>query len=99
MTHREHGLERPDAYHWLKTEGKAGGRVLAYLTAENSHLEAVLAPHAELVEALTRELRSHIQERDEQPPVQEGDWVYSTRTEEGQEHPFYLRRRSGGSEE
>ncbi len=94
--HREHGLERPDPYHWLKTDGKAGERVLAYLTAENEHLAAVLAPHAALVEELTRELRSHIQEQDEQPPVPEGEWLYSTRTEEGQEHPVYLRRPAQG---
>ncbi len=99
VIHRAHGLERRDDHHWLKTDGKAGERVLAYLTAENEHLDAVLAPHAALVEELTRELRSHIQERDEQPPVPEGEWLYSSRTEEGQEHPVYLRRPLDGGPE
>jgi oligopeptidase B len=94
--HHEHGVDRPDDFHWLKTDGKGGERVLTYLNAENAYLDAVLAPHSELVEELTRELRSHIQEQDEQPPVQEGDWLYSTRTEEGQEHPIFVRRRAAG---
>jgi oligopeptidase B len=92
VIHREHGLERHDDYHWMKTEGRTGERVLAYLGAENAHLEAVLAPHAALVDELTQELRSHLQEQDEQPPVQDGAWLYFTRTEEGLAHPIFLRR-------
>ena len=92
VIHREHGLERQDDYHWLKTEGRTGERVLAYLNAENAYLEEVLAPHASLADELTRELRSHLQEQDEQPPVQEGAWLYFTRTEEGLAHPIFLRR-------
>ncbi|ULH14038.1 S9 family peptidase (plasmid) [Deinococcus sp. KNUC1210] len=92
VIHREHGLERHDDYHWMKTEGRAGERVLAYLGAENAHLEAVLAPHATLVDELTQELRSHLLEQDEQPPIQQGEWLYFTRTEEGLAHPIFLRR-------
>ncbi|MFC4455542.1 S9 family peptidase [Deinococcus sonorensis] len=94
ITHREHDLERPDDYHWLRTDGKQGERVLAYLTAENDHLAEVMAPHAPLVDRITAELRSHIQERDEQPPIREGEWLYSTRTDEGQAHPVFVRRRA-----
>ncbi|AWN22360.1 S9 family peptidase [Deinococcus irradiatisoli] len=93
--HRVHGLERPDDYHWLRTDGKQGERVLAYLDAENQYLAEVLAPHEALVDAITDELRSHIQEQDEQPPVQDGDWLYSTRTEAGQAHPVFVRRPLG----
>jgi oligopeptidase B len=99
IIHREHNLERGDDYHWLKTEGRSGERVLAYLNAENAYLDALLSPHEALVQTLTQELRSHVQERDDQPPVQEGAWLYSTRTEEGREHPVYLRRPVGGGPE
>lgn len=100
ITHREHGQQRGDDYHWLRTDGKAGERVLGYLGAENAYLDAVLAPHARLVDELTAELRSHIQEQDQAPPVPEGDWAYFSRTEEGQAHPVFVRQpRAGGPEQ
>ena len=98
--HEHHGEQRPDEHHWLKIQGRADPEVLAYLEAENVYLDAVMSPLRRLQEELYSELLSHVQERDEQPPVVEGEWLYFTRSEEGQAHPLYLRRsRAGGPEE
>jgi len=98
LTHDLHGESRPDDYHWLRTQGKADPEVLAYLEAENAHLDAVMAPLRETQRAIYDELLSHVQEEDDQPPVPEGEWEYSTRTEEGRAHPLFLRRPRAGGE-
>ena len=100
VTHSIHGHDRPDDYHWLKTQGKQDAEVLGYLKAENEHLAAVMGPHRGLQEEIYKELLSHVQEQDDAPPVPEGEWAYFTRTEEGQAHALYLRRhRETGREE
>ncbi len=93
-----HGETRPDDYHWLKTRGKADAGVLAYLKAENAHLDAVMSPLRDVQAIIYKELLSHVQEDDEQPPVQDGDWLYFTRTREGQAHPVFLRRPLAGGD-
>ncbi|CAM3794552.1 S9 family peptidase [Deinococcus saxicola] len=99
VTHRIHGEERPDDYHWLRTRGKADAGVLEYLNAENAHLDTVMSPLQDTQATIYRELLSHVQEDDEQPPVQDGDWHYFTRTLEGKAHPVFLRRPVAGGEE
>lgn len=92
ITHSVHGHERPDDYHWLKTQGKRDAEVLAYLKGENAHLDAVMAPHRDLQRELYEELLSHVQQQDDQPPVPQGEWAYFVRHEEGRAHATYLRR-------
>lgn len=99
VLHDVHGHQRPDDYHWLKTQGRADAEVLAYLKAENEYLETQLTPHRALQDELYAELLSHVQEDDEQPPVRRGGWLYFTRTEAGQPHPTFLRRPVAGNGE
>ncbi|WP_102128205.1 S9 family peptidase [Deinococcus planocerae] len=99
VTHSLHGEDRADSYHWLKTQGRADPEVLAYLNAENAHLEAVMAPLRDMRQAIYQDLLSHVQGRDEGAPVREGGWLYLTRTEEGRAHPIFLRRPVGGGGE
>ncbi|MFK7601473.1 S9 family peptidase [Deinococcus sp. SM5_A1] len=99
ITHSIHGETRPDDYHWLKTRGRADAGVLGYLEAENAHLDAVMSPLRGTQATIYKELLSHIQEDDEQPPVQDGEWHYFTRTLEGKAHPVFLRRPHAGGEE
>lgn len=72
VIHSLHGEDRPDDYHWLRTQGRADPEVLAYLHAENAHLNAVMAPLRDMQGAIYRDLLSHVQERDEGAPVREG---------------------------
>ncbi len=97
VCHDLHGEQRHDDYHWLKTRGKADAGVLGHLEAENAYLDAVMSPLRETQATIYRELLSHVQEDDEQPPVQDGDWLYLTRTLEGRAHPVFLRRPLAGN--
>ncbi len=100
LQHHAHGETREDAYHWIKTQGRADPEVLAYLQAENTHLDAKLAPLASLRDELYAELLSHVQETDQDPPVPWGAWAYYQRTEEGQQYPLHCRRPlAGGAEQ
>ncbi|UBV41613.1 S9 family peptidase [Deinococcus taeanensis] len=95
--HDLHGHQRPDDYHWLKTQGKRDPEVLAYLTAENEHLAQVMGTLRAEQQAIYQELLSHVQERDDQPEVTRGGYAYFTRTVEGQAHAIYMRRPLTGS--
>ncbi|BBN95217.1 oligopeptidase b, ptrB [Deinococcus grandis] len=100
VLHDIHGVQRADDYHWLKTQGKADPEVLAYLSAENAHLDAVMAPLRDTQAAIYRELLSHVQEQDDQPEVVRGAYAYFQRTLEGQAHAIFMRRPLvGGPEE
>jgi oligopeptidase B len=99
IIHSIHGEDRPDDYHWLKTRGRADAGVLAYLHAENAHLDTVLAPLRATQQTIYDELLAHLQEDDEQPPVREGGWLYFTRVHQGRAHPVYLRRPVAGGDE
>lgn len=99
LTHTLHGESRSDHYHWLRTQGRADPEVLGHLNAENAWLDAVMAPLRETQHVIYGELLSHVQERNDGPPVPEARHAYFTRTEEGRAHPLFLRRPLGGGEE
>ncbi len=99
VSHDIHGEQRSDDYHWLKTRGKADAGVLGHLEAENAYLDTVMSPLRETQETIYKELLSHLQEEDEQPPLQDGEWLYFTRTLEGKAHPVFLRRPQAGGDE
>jgi oligopeptidase B len=85
-----HGHTRIDPYYWLRD--KSNPETLAYLTAENAYMEAVMAHTKPLQETLYQEMVGRIQETDVEVPVRHGDYFYYTRTEEGHQYPFYCRK-------
>jgi oligopeptidase B len=86
-----HGDRRDDPYYWLRE--KDNPEVLAYLEAENSYADAVMAPSAVLQEKLYREIVGRVQETDTSAPTcYKGWWTY-TRTVEGLDYEIYCRRR------
>ena len=91
-----HGHDRIDDWFWLRERDSPD--VLAYLEAENAYATASLESLRPLQETLFEELRSHVQEDDVSEPVQWGDWVYSSRTIQGQEYAVHERTpRLGGT--
>jgi oligopeptidase B len=78
-----------DDYAWLRE--KENPEVTAYLEAENSYAQAVMAPLDGLREDLYREMLSHVKQTDVSVPFQEGAWWYYTRTEEGQQYAIHCR--------
>ena len=92
-----HGDTRVDDWYWLTDRDDAS--VIAHLEAENAYTEAWTATIAELRDRIFEEIRSRIQETDEQAPVRWGDWRYYGREVEGQEYPIHARRLGDGGEE
>ncbi len=89
-----HGVTIEDPYHWLKDQSYPevdDADVLAYLEAENAYFEAMMAPHAELVETLYQEIKARQQPDEAGVPVRQGDWYYQWRFEEGGQYRIWSR--------
>ncbi|MEM6453572.1 MAG: S9 family peptidase [Acidobacteriota bacterium] len=85
-----HGVTLEDPYHWLRD--KARPDVIAYLEAENAYADAHMAPTEALQTRLYDELVARVQEDDRSVPVRRDDWLYYTRTEQGDQYPIHCRR-------
>ncbi len=98
-----HGITVEDPYHWLKDQSYPeidDEDVLEYLREENAYFQAVMAPHEELIETLTAEMRGRIAENDSSVPIPDGPYEYWYAYNEGQEYRVWKRRpRGGGAEE
>ena len=90
VTHQNHGDSRVDHYYWLRERDNPD--VLAYLEAENSYTETMLAHTETLQEILFEEMKSRIKETDESAPVAHGGYFYYYREEEGKQYRIYCRK-------
>ncbi len=90
-----HGHTLVDDYAWLRQ--KDNPEVIAYLEAENQYAEAHTAALAPLREQLYKEMLSHIKQTDVSVPFRDGNWWYSTRTEEGLQYAIHCRRRGSAT--
>ena len=86
-----HGDTRVDPWFWLRDVNDP--ETLEYLTSENAHTEAIMAPEEELQERLFEEMRGRIKEDDSTVPEKEGEYYYYTRFEEGKQYPIHCRKR------
>lgn len=86
-----HGHTRIDNYFWLRDRNDRN--VLEYLRAENDYLDAVMADTKPLEAKLYQEIIARIKQDDSSVPFTENGQVYYTRYEEGQQYPYYCRRR------
>ncbi len=87
-----HGDRRVDPYYWLRE--KDNPEVIAYLEAENSYADAVMAPTVPLQERIYREIVGRIQETDYSAPTLYKGWWNYVRTVEGLDYEIYCRRRA-----
>jgi len=88
-----HGVKLTDDYAWLRE--KDAPEVKAYLDAENTYSDALMAPLAGLREELYQEMLSHIKQTDISVPFRDGGWWYYARTEEGLQYGIHCRKRGG----
>lgn len=96
-----HGVTMTDEYHWLKDQGYPqidDQPVLDYLNAENAYFDAVMKPHAALVETLFQEMRGRIKEADGSVPQKDGDYLYWVEYEEGAEYKKWYRKPVAGGD-
>jgi len=87
----EHSIERTDEYYWLKE--KTNQTVLDYVDAENDYTDFGLKETEGLQNDLYAEMRGRIKEDDNSVPYLKNGYWYYTRFEEGNEHPFYCRKK------
>lgn len=86
-----HGHDRVDEYFWLRE--RENPEVIRYLEEENEYTAEVMAHTAGLRDTLYQEIVGRIDQSDSSVPVRDGDWLYYTRYEEGQQYPIFARRR------
>ncbi|MEC9390525.1 MAG: S9 family peptidase [Myxococcota bacterium] len=89
-THTEHGVERPDPYHWLRE--RENPEVIAYLEAENDYAAAQTGHLEGFRKQLFDEIVGRIQETDLSVPVKDGPYWYYSRTEDGLAYPIRARK-------
>lgn len=89
----EHGRERVDDYYWLRDDSRRDPEVLAYLAAENSYTQAVLAPTEPLQARLYQELAGRLKQDDDTVPYRKDGYWYYRRFEAGREYDRIYRRR------
>jgi oligopeptidase B len=87
-----HG-ERIDPYYWLRDDGRADPKVLAYLREENTYRERSMAPLKALEDALYEEIVARLKQDDSTVPYRRNGYWYLTRYEAGKEHPIFVRRK------
>lgn len=89
------GAERTDEYYWLRDDTRKDPEMLAYLAAENSYADTVMAPLKPLQEKLYQEIIGRIKQDDASVPYRKrGHWYY-TRFEKGRDYPIHARRADG----
>lgn len=105
-----HGVTLTDDYAWLRDANwreamldpdQLDADIRAYLEAENTYTDAVMADTAGLQKTLVAEMRARMAERDASVPTADGAWVYYVRFREGGQHPIFCRapRAADGSAE
>ncbi|MCW5558062.1 MAG: S9 family peptidase [Verrucomicrobiae bacterium] len=89
------GAERNDEYYWLRDDTRKNPEVLAYLNAENTYADTVLAPLKPLQEKLYQEIVARIKQDDSSVPYRKRGWWYYSRYETGKDYPIHARRKDG----
>ncbi|MFC7499207.1 S9 family peptidase [Enterovirga sp. GCM10030262] len=101
-SYEQHGVTIEDPYHWLRDQSYPkvdDADVLDYLKAENAYFEAMMAPHAELVETLFQEMKGRIKEDDRSVPVKDGEWLYWWAFDAGAQYRKWYRRPVAGGDD
>ncbi|MCH8879859.1 MAG: S9 family peptidase [Planctomycetes bacterium] len=87
----KHGHVRIDNYYWLKD--RENQEVIDYLEAENEYTAAMTAHTEKFQKALFKEIKGRIKQTDESVPYKKDGYFYYTRYEDGQQYPFYCRKK------
>ena len=99
-----HDDKRIDPYYWMRLsdEQKEAEQsdeqtqdVLDYLDAENDYRKQMMKPTEKLQETLYEEITGRIKQDDSSVPVTVNGYTYYTRFEQGQDYPYYCRKKAG----
>ncbi len=86
-----HGVVRQDYYYWMRERDNP--KTIAYLKAENEHMEATIATEKERREKIFQELKGRIKQEDTSVPIKIDNYFYYTRTVTGGEYAVICRRK------
>ena len=87
----KHGNTRTDDYYWLNTPSDSN--VINHLKEENTYVENYMKHTEALQHKLYDELVARIPGKDESLPTKQNGYWYYTRFEEGQQYPYYARKK------
>lgn len=87
------GLKRQDEYYWLRDDTRKNPEMLAYLNAENTYADSLMAPLKNTQEKIYQEIISRVKQDDSTVPYFERDYWYYTRYQPGKDYPIYARRK------
>jgi oligopeptidase B len=90
LTH--HGHSRTDDYYWMNE--RENPKVISHLNAENAYRDSVMAHLSSYQDKLFKELKGRIKQTDISVPYLDNGYFYSTKHDEGKEHPIYTRKRN-----
>ena len=88
---KKHGDTRIDNYFWMKD--KNNPKVIDHLKAENTYTEAMMKDTNDLQTKLFEEMKSRVKEEDETVPSKDGQYLYYSRTQKGDEYSIYCRKK------
>ena len=88
------GAKRQDEFYWLRDDSRKNPDMLAYLKAENSYADALLASSKPLQDKLYNEITARIKQDDASVPYRLRDYWYYTRFETGKDYPIVARRKA-----
>jgi oligopeptidase B len=100
-SYTHHGITIQDPYDWLYDKSYPvidDEDVLDYVIAENDYFQAHMAGRAPLTETLFNEMRARIQEDDSTVPQRNGDYVYWSEFEKGDQYRKHWRKPASGGE-
>ena len=89
------GAERNDEYYWLRDDKRQDPDMLAYLKAENTYADALLAPLKPVQDKLYDGIVARTSKDDSTVPYRERGWWYYSRFENGKDYPLHARRKDG----
>jgi oligopeptidase B len=90
-----------DNFHWMKDQNSTKRpEIVDYLNLENAFCKAEhLDKNGKLAETIYNETLSKIKEDDDSVPVKRGDYIYYSRSVQGQSYSLYCRKQGDGEEE
>ena len=101
-TFTHHGITLEDPWHWLRDPGYPkvkNKEILSYLKEENRYFEAHMKAQQPLVDTLFREMKGRIQEDDSTVPQKDGEWLYWSTFEKGQQYRRHYRKPVAGGDD
>ena len=93
----EHDTTRIDNYFWMNDYFKKGpdsSKVVAYLEAENTYYDSMMAGTRDLQEKLYNEMKNRIKEKDESVPFFKNGYFYYNRQVAGKDYYVYCRKKT-----